>query len=56
MQLDADSLIKTGLLKLPTFATRAKNFLNHPDLAVTNKYILTNNNSPIEQSWLKPSE
>jgi spermidine synthase len=56
VQDNADALMHSGQVKLPSFATRAKNFVNHPELAVTNKFILTDDNSPIEQSMMRDSE
>jgi spermidine synthase len=56
VQEDGDACIRSGLVKLPTFGARMKNFVNRPQLAVTNTLILTDDNSPIEESLMQDSE
>ena len=53
VQEEGDACVHSGLVNLPTFTTRAKNFVNRPQLAVTNVFILTDDNVTIEQSMLR---
>ena len=55
VQEDGNARIRSGLVTLPTFATRMRNFVNRPQLAVTNTLILTDDNSPIEESLMQDS-
>ena len=49
---DGDALIRSGFVKLPTFADRMNNFLGRPRFAATNTIILTDDNSPIIESLM----
>ena len=49
---DGDTLIRSGRVTLPTFATRMNNFLSRPRFAATNTIILTDDNSPIIESLM----
>jgi spermidine synthase len=55
VQQDGNARIRSGLVTLPTFGARMRNFLNRPQLAVTNTLILTDDNSPIEESLMQDS-
>jgi spermidine synthase len=44
--------IRSGLVTLPTYATRMRNFMERPQFAATNTIILTDDNSPIIESLM----
>jgi hypothetical protein len=48
VQQKGNALISSGLVKLPTFAARLRNFWNTPPPNATNATILTDDFNPID--------
>jgi spermidine synthase len=48
VQSAAQALVSSGVAKLPSFSTRAENFLNTPPPSAANSVVLTDEFSPIE--------
>jgi spermidine synthase len=56
IQQAASARTRSGVAKLPGYGDRARNFVNRPQFASTNALILTDDNSPIEESLMQDSQ